>query len=287
MDRDALDTTLVVSDIELALQKGKTEWSRSKIMIVGEGRAGKTSFANALIGTEYVDTESTIGVNQLAVSIMNANITGSDGGWVLAESFGNEHESAVARMIANKDSLMPLHLCQDQENLAGVDSVLSTVAHSLPENVAPVATMSGVNESLCEPIISIEEREAKRNESDLNALNAGIGRFMDVGAGGSIQKEPLKLSMEEANAFDNELVMKCLAQNAQLQSKFLISVYDFGGQSVFHVYRDVTNMMLLINNMLIYLGYTPFFSHSLWYLCSGVQYGGKLSSYIELIAHSV
>ncbi len=33
-----------------ALLSGKKEWGRSKIMIVGEGRAGKTALANSILG---------------------------------------------------------------------------------------------------------------------------------------------------------------------------------------------------------------------------------------------
>ncbi len=32
-----------------ALSQGKKEWGRSKIMIVGEGRAGKTALSNSIL----------------------------------------------------------------------------------------------------------------------------------------------------------------------------------------------------------------------------------------------
>ncbi len=47
--------------IALALQYGKKEWLRSKIMIVGEGRAGKTALANSITGNQFEQTTSTIG----------------------------------------------------------------------------------------------------------------------------------------------------------------------------------------------------------------------------------
>lgn len=45
------------------------EWGRSKLMIVGEGRAGKTAFANTLVGKEFKETESTVGINTLSCNV--------------------------------------------------------------------------------------------------------------------------------------------------------------------------------------------------------------------------
>jgi len=53
-----------------ALQQGTRAWNRSKIMIVGDGRAGKTALANSIMGEEFAHTESTIGESKHL--IMNA-----------------------------------------------------------------------------------------------------------------------------------------------------------------------------------------------------------------------
>ena len=45
----------------------------------------------------------------------------------------------------------------------------------------------------------------------------------------------VEISDSKANAFDNKLVMKCLADKVQTESTYIISVFDFGGQSVFNV----------------------------------------------------
>ena len=43
-------------------QDGGESWSRSKLMLVGEGRAGKTSVLRSLMGKEFrIDERSTIG----------------------------------------------------------------------------------------------------------------------------------------------------------------------------------------------------------------------------------
>lgn len=40
---------------------------------------------------------------------------------------------------------------------------------------------------------------------------------------------------ESETEVNNDLVMKCLANGVQTESKFIISLFDFGGQSVFNV----------------------------------------------------
>ena len=56
----------------------KKELRRSKIMIVGEGCAGKTAFANSIIGKIFEETESTVGINTFLCSVTHAALSRSD-----------------------------------------------------------------------------------------------------------------------------------------------------------------------------------------------------------------
>ena len=60
-----------------ALQQGTRAWNRSKIMIVGDGRAGKTALANSIMDEEFAHTESTIGTVSLRCNKMYYCICGS------------------------------------------------------------------------------------------------------------------------------------------------------------------------------------------------------------------
>jgi hypothetical protein len=60
--------------LQNALNQGKKEWRRSKIMIVGEGRAGKTALANSILGRDYENLDSTIGINEFTCSVGFAGI---------------------------------------------------------------------------------------------------------------------------------------------------------------------------------------------------------------------
>ena len=48
--------------MERALKLGEKPWNRSKIMLVGAGRVGKTALCNSLLGEDFKDTESTVGL---------------------------------------------------------------------------------------------------------------------------------------------------------------------------------------------------------------------------------
>ncbi|MFX8569923.1 hypothetical protein ABTM09_20770, partial [Acinetobacter baumannii] len=63
-----------------ALKKGSKAWNRSKIMIVGEGRAGKTALANSIIGRKFEETTSTIGIEQFTCDVKVEGI-GVGGSW--------------------------------------------------------------------------------------------------------------------------------------------------------------------------------------------------------------
>ena len=52
--------------------QGFKKWERSKIMVVGEERAGKTALTNSIIGKPFVETLSTIGINELTCDIKYA-----------------------------------------------------------------------------------------------------------------------------------------------------------------------------------------------------------------------
>ena len=42
-------------------------------MVVGEGRAGKTALTNSIIGKPFVETSSTIGINEFTCDIKYAS----------------------------------------------------------------------------------------------------------------------------------------------------------------------------------------------------------------------
>eukprot|EP00041_Stephanoeca_diplocostata_P031727 m.995096 g.995096 ORF g.995096 m.995096 type:complete len:1471 (-) comp24015_c0_seq6:198-4610(-) len=51
------------------LEKGSKPWMRSKIMLVGQGRSGKTAFLNAMRRKDFEQTDSTIGIDTMTMEV--------------------------------------------------------------------------------------------------------------------------------------------------------------------------------------------------------------------------
>jgi GTPase SAR1 family protein len=93
--------------MESLLNQSKTvSWNRSKIMLVGQGRAGKTALANNMMGKEFKkDSESTIGAERFERKLMCGMMKEGERGSILEEyePFSpKELESAMAAAAAMK-----------------------------------------------------------------------------------------------------------------------------------------------------------------------------------------
>lgn len=240
-DEEAAEKKDMDASIQLALKKGKKEWGRSKIMIVGEGRAGKSAFANTIIGRAFEDTESTVGINQLTCDVKYASI-GTGNGWAECSKPDKELESAVASMIANG---VKLH---NGDAASGHDGETTATAGNGKESGRGSGT-EDANEifDLRSKLKKVDRSKDNKKASatghrsggsggaGTNEVGGELGKYMDADAGGDIDEDHVELSDQDAKSFDNELIMKCLADKVQTESKFVLSVFDFGGQSVFNV----------------------------------------------------
>ena len=77
-----------------ALELGSKRWNRSQIFLVGMGRAGKTSFLNAMQQLEFKDTPSTVGMDSMTLQIASLS---SGRGWLSVIDVGVRGEEAQAR----------------------------------------------------------------------------------------------------------------------------------------------------------------------------------------------
>ena len=84
---------------------GTKRWGRSKITIVGEGRAGKTGLANSIMGKTFKATESTVGINDLTLEVKYAYRSSSEQednqavNWKVYTKPEKELETAIAQMV--------------------------------------------------------------------------------------------------------------------------------------------------------------------------------------------
>jgi hypothetical protein len=102
--------------IEEVISAGQKRWNRSKIMLVGEGRDGNSSLANAIIGNSFDPTApSTSGVEKFQLQVNKGSINQSHTGWCPCENDGCELESAVValtlKIIVQKAKLPATRTC--------------------------------------------------------------------------------------------------------------------------------------------------------------------------------
>eukprot|EP01041_Mallomonas_annulata_P000465 gene465-868_t len=271
-------------ELQKAKKEGKKEWGRSKIMIVGEGRAGKTAFANSLIGKDFEHTESTRGIHELTCDVKHAAVSEKNSRWGVFKPPEKEYETVLAKMIYDKrspnsksetlsmgvinavdaniintnivpevsinnsiitsnfnqsksdnntknnnDSTNFVTSIKDTNSLSSLSSVITTITsiennskentnqHSLLKSNDQMQFSSKIENNDNYTNNNNDEHDtsqSEKNESNTKVLNDS--------------------KKTEANT-DNILIMKTLADKVYTESKFILSVYDFGGQSVFDV----------------------------------------------------
>jgi GTPase SAR1 family protein len=184
--------------IENAVAVGERNWNRSKIMLVGEGRAGKTALARALLGKPFeCDSVSTCGIDQFTV---NCSVLQSQSQkWVEC----GEQESALDAALAS---------------IVDDNAVLRTSIASVPA--------SDASHPVERPVFP-RFHEFTRNIFGL--ISAGQKPSKDREPDASSEHITSSLVHEHS-----ESVFRTLCSGTLMRSGIEISLYDFGGQSVFH-----------------------------------------------------
>ena len=204
-----------VDDIERFLQNGSKIWRSSKIMIVGEGRAGKTAFSNSIAGKQFTDTESTIGIRQFTCDVTYANV--GKGQWTPCDRPERELELAIAEGLANHASGD-----DDSSRLEDMCSILQSEQHSAPQgkDVGPAAQRdplpTGAKKKTVEQHLVNQAATKPEASSQLNSA-----------------------ATQRSFVIDNDLVAKCLSKSLQNGKNLNISVFDYGGQSVFNAIHSI------------------------------------------------
>ena len=220
-----------------SIHKVKTELRRSKIMIVGEGCAGKTAFANSIIGKKYEETESTVGINAFMCSVTHADLSNSE--WKKCEKIEKEYENAIAgHLLFMKDDLAQ----QESSQIVGKEDAYA-VDHQVREDV-------------------VDERE--EDEAALDHLK--IVRPNDVINQSSVVK------------VDETYLLKCIANHVEIGANILVSIFDYGGQTVFNVslmFMCIIIMPITDNSVshITVLDYPSIFLDEIRYICTRLQYG--------------
>jgi GTPase SAR1 family protein len=193
----------------------KKELRRSKIMIVGEGCAGKTAFANSIIGKKYEETESTVGINAFLCSVTHAALSKSE--WKKCEKIEKEYENAIAEHLSfmKEVDIEDDHITQQESS----QIVERKDRNGLDTRMALKSDAYAVDHQ--------DEREAALDHSKGDSVTDDID--------------------QSSNAkVDEDMIVKYLANHVEIGANILISILDYGGQTVF----NVSTMLIYIANIL-------------------------------------
>jgi len=202
-------------------------WRRAKLMVIGQGRAGKTATVRSLMGEEFdPNGESTLGI-----SLSRTNVHGEH--WKKDTSSETGHSITAATRLAIKIksdengaafTQFNSHL---QANSEGGDSVNNEDRFSLPINTGQ----------------TYPNADSRTYAHVVSALNLGEK---------SQQVDEEKASEEKAKKFEKSL--RIFAHEASRPDDFVdFTIWDYGGQKVFyslhHLFLTEFGVYLLVFDM--------------------------------------
>ena len=204
--------------VHRALAGGSKPWNRSKVMIVGEGRVGKTALCNSMTGKPFEETESTVGLTQLTCDVQRAAAT-NDRRWTEHTKPEREFEAGVAQLVRNTELNNPLGQEPSQQTSNNDSDKFLSLQNDIPSEDMD---MNGVQ---CNPDSNIT----------LESVNEST-RFSNETSNAESTNETFAIdnSAPPLNS-DVSLVMKYLAEVKLHNADLILSLFDFGGQSVFNI----------------------------------------------------
>ena len=160
-------------ELDRALEKGFQKFGRGKVCFLGEGRAGKPATANSLLGLEYKETASTVGINSISCDVKYATALGSDNHlWTIAEGVKSELMEAIVNSVLSMRIEKSTQIKDDNKNITSCSSTPSSAVKKI-ESIAsiPMATKTKKTPSTPKPVKKIDEFESEAIFSKLGNLN--------------------------------------------------------------------------------------------------------------------
>ena len=257
---------LFKSQLERAKAEGVARNNRQKVIIVGEGRAGKSAVANMLIGKEFEPTESTRGIENLTIDVKHATGGLSEGAWGKYEKEYTETEMALAAALGQAAQL------SEEEASSKLKAAYGAPHNELDE--ADLADHDGLHVSAVSggaqgggaegggeeapTVLQTEHDPVAEKEADMADTLRDEDKDDTVAPTepptlSDGEKEAKQWSIEPVvTSIDEDVVMKCFKDKVQL-ADLILSIFDFGGQNVFnvihHLFLTRSATYLLVFNM--------------------------------------
>jgi GTPase SAR1 family protein len=227
----------------------RKEFRRSKIMIVGEGCAGKTAFANSIIGKKFEETESTVGINTFLCSVTHAAF--SKGEWKECDKIEKEYENAIAEHLSfmkevdiEDDDLTQHESSQivRKKDSNGRDTRMEGKFSALKSDDYAVDHQDGEGFSHSKDDEREEDGAAldhSKGDSTTDGIvqssSAKVDKDMIVKYLDHSKDDSITDGIDQSAQVDEDMIVKYLANHVEIGANILISIFDYGGQTVFNV----------------------------------------------------
>ena len=194
------------------MEKGSKPWNRSKVMLLGEGRVGKTALSNSMMGKPFQETESTVGLTKLTCDVQKTSA--NNGRWsVFEKPQEKEFETGVAQVIKEMESKQLVKKKQSSQQTVSRQINSQTLKPTDAKKQLDTVTTSRNLASQLKSGSEVAQPLKALDEINDNTINTDVGGI-----------EP-----------DQESVMKYLKDVRVEGSDLILSFFDFGGQSVFNI----------------------------------------------------
>ena len=238
--------------MKAALAGGCKRWAHARVMLVGEGRAGKTAVANSILGNGYQDTHSTvgtsltwctvlftvvdvdeihssIGISQKMCNIRYSERNNGELSWEVAAQPEKAYEAAVASLMVGKDAEQP----------PGAVVIASSVTNCFSKD----RVKRGISLTTL-PVLDARVEELVENAGIMMSTSHQKLHEND-------KKETVMVQVDRTA--DEALVIKLLGDMRLQSTDITMTLFDYGGQSVFnvihHLFLVPSGVYVLVFNM--------------------------------------
>jgi GTPase SAR1 family protein len=232
----------------LLRKKGKMRWNRCKIILLGQGGAGKTALSDNICGKKHQETESTLGAVKNDLQLAGFDVNVHSGTLInerlsvykyCPETFVADALSfAVSGMEQMRNSDEPVMLNEERKsdhptnhNIHGEkrkSEYIDPLMQQGSEGASLVTSSRSSSPSLT-PIIS------KYPENTVLPPNIGVFTPETIDKKIAVCED---VSISYNNGFNPKLYSRCCSNNVSENPELIISLYDFGGQGEFSVFHS-------------------------------------------------
>ena len=195
-------------------------FNRSKLMLIGQGEAGKTATSRSILGLPHLkasENQSTVGVDELTCDLTFANVH-SKGLWSKSDSENNDYETSIAQLLYEEEQRRKQPQHQQQH-------------HQQHQQ---------------------QQQQQQDHESSKGGENTSSTSEISKPKSNGIENVKEKNTLQSVD-FDADMVNKCLAEKISVDSHLRISIFDFGGQKIFsaihHLFLTKYGVYLIVFNM--------------------------------------